>query len=105
MRSLQIFLQQNSHLKRFNWHFNSTVDETDIAECIQIIIENALNLENLFLKFFGCFPLESIYDNLVTLCKRKNLKSLKLVINRQILEKNVNKLTILGSLGAQINPM
>lgn len=80
--NLKIFLQQHPNLKQLSWCFHARIRETTFSdktlECIEMIVENGKNLEELFLSFDGTYNLGSICDSLKVLCDRKHFKRLEL---------------------------
>lgn len=108
--NLKIFLQQHPTLKRLTWCFHARIRETTFTDktldCIEAIVKNGKNLEELFLSFDGTYNLITICEKLKELCDRKHFKRLELdfrfttpgyKVSKMIIDQG-HQLTILSSL-------
>lgn len=96
--NLKIFLQHHLNLKRLTWCFHARIRETTFSdktlECIEMIVENGKNIEELFLSFDGTYNLASICDKLKVLCERQHFKRLELDFRFTTLGYNVGEMMI-----------
>lgn len=80
--NLKIFLRKHQNLKRLTWCFHDRIVESTHSdktiECIEMMVENVKNLEELFLSFDGKYNLASICDKLKILSDNENFKRLEL---------------------------
>lgn len=72
------FLQRNPNVKSLTWDFHFKYDEFDAEDLIQSIVDNGVNLEELFLSIYHYSRLAPICQVLRGLCERKNFKRLEL---------------------------
>ncbi len=97
-KNLKIFLRQHPKLKRLTWCFHARIREATFSdktlECIEMIVKNGKNLEELFLSFDGTYNLESICDKLTVLCDRKHFKRLELDFRFTTLGYKLSKMMI-----------
>lgn len=80
--NLKVFLKHHPNLKRLTWCFHARIREATFSDktldCIDAIVENGKNLEELFLSFDGTYNLTAISEKLKELCNRKQFKRLEL---------------------------
>lgn len=96
--NLKTFLKHHPKLKRLTWCFHARIREATICdktlECIDMLVENGANLEELFLSFDGTYNLASICDKLKLLCDRQQFTRLELDFRYTTLGYKVSQMMI-----------